>query len=379
MEIKIGLPLSFSEIGQKDNQEDFVFPSPNDVKQTDRIFILCDGMGGHSHGEVASSTVATSLGQYMKWHFPSEGLLTKELFVEGLNYAYGQLNMVDDGSPKKMGTTLTFVGFHKEGCFCAHIGDSRIYIVRPSEKRIIYRSEDHSLVNDLVRSGELTPEEAATYPHKNVITRAMQPNQEKPAKAEMRNITDIKSGDYVFLCCDGILENLSDDKLVDILSNPGLNDVRKLAEIKDVCLGRTKDNFTCYLIPVQSVTGEVVDYKGIQPILSDSQESENDVLDVPQESYSKKNSFLSRRFSFTAPVWVWLSIIIALLLLFFLFAHKSPTRSMKGDQNIESIENTIEQDNQSGLRTDNDGSSSRKSFFQSRKKTNKDNNQQQWN
>lgn len=379
MEIKIGLPLSFSEIGQKDNQEDFVFPSPNDVKQKDRVFILCDGMGGHSHGEVASRTVATALGQYMKWHFPSEGSLTKELFLEGLNYAYGQLNMVDDGSPKKMGTTLTFVAFHADGCFCAHIGDSRIYLVRPSEKRIIYRSEDHSLVNDLIRSGELTPEEAATYPHKNVITRAMQPNQEKPAKAEMRNITDIKSGDYVFLCCDGILENLTDDKLVNILSTPGIDDVRKLAAIKNLCLGRTKDNFTCYLIPVQSVTGEFVDYKATRPVLTDSQESENNALDVPQESHSKKNNLLSRRFSFTAPVWVWLSIIIALLLMFFLIAHKSPTCGMKGDQRIESLENTSEQDVQCGLKTDNSGSSSRKSLYQSRKKTNKYKNQQQWN
>ena len=92
MDIKIGIPLSFSEIGQKDNQEDFVFPSPAEVKQDDRCIILCDGMGGHSHGEIASRTVATALGRYMKNHFPSDGVMTKDAFNEGLDFAYEQLN-----------------------------------------------------------------------------------------------------------------------------------------------------------------------------------------------------------------------------------------------------------------------------------------------
>ena len=256
MEIKIGLPLSFSEIGQKDNQEDYVFPSPEDAGREDRVFILCDGMGGHSHGEVASRTVATTLGRFMKEHFTSGGRMTKELFNEGLKYAYGALNLVDDGAAKKMGTTLTFVCLHEGGCFCAHIGDSRIYIVRPSEGRIIFRSEDHSLVNDLVRAGELTPEEAVSYPRKNVITRAMQPNQERPARAEIHDIEDIQAGDYVFLCCDGILENLSDDKLVVILSGDG-SDEEKINQIKRLCYGNTRDNFTCYLIPVTAVGEDV--------------------------------------------------------------------------------------------------------------------------
>lgn len=316
MDIKIGLPLSFSEIGQKDNQEDFVFPSPDEVTKEDRVFILCDGMGGHSHGEVASRTVAIALGQYMKWHYPSDGVLTKELFNEGLNYAYEQLNLVDDGAPKKMGTTLTFVCFHKDGCFCAHIGDSRIYIVRPSERRIVYRSEDHSLVNDLVRAGELTPEEAASYPHKNVITRAMQPNKEKPAKAEIRNIHDIQSGDYVFQCCDGVLENLTDDKLVGILSNPATNDVQKLAAIKNVCFGKTKDNYTCYLTRILSVTNDDDDMES--STISTKAQSENDKRDAPANlvpSQNKPQSVLSRPFGVKAKGWVWLIGVLVLLLL----------------------------------------------------------------
>ena len=347
MDIKIGLPLSFSEIGQKDNQEDFVFPAPSEVKLDDRVIILCDGMGGHSHGEVASRTVATALGQFMKWHFPSDGVLTKDVFNEGLNYAYEQLNLVDDGAPKKMGTTLTFVCFHKDGCFCAHIGDSRIYIVRPSEKRIVYRSEDHSLVNDLVRAGELTPEEAVSYPHKNVITRAMQPNQEKPAKAEIRNIKDIQPGDFVFQCCDGILENLTDDKLVDILSNPATNDVQKLAAIKNVCFGRTKDNFTCYLTPIKSVTNDVDDYESLT--IPAELESENDDIDASTNLIphpKKSQSALSRPFGIKAKGWVWMIVILVLLLLFILVARSAYKRGQQSKQdNVEQLISPEKQDN----------------------------------
>ena len=336
MEIKIGLPLSFSEIGQKDNQEDFVFPSPSEVKQDDRVFILCDGMGGHSHGEIASRTVATALGQYMKWHFPSDGIMTKEVFNEGLNYAYEQLNLVDDDAPKKMGTTLTFVCFHQDGCFCAHIGDSRIYIVRPSERRIVYRTEDHSLVNDLVRAGELTPEEAAAYPHKNVITRAMQPNQKKPAKAEIHNIQDIQSGDYVFQCCDGVLENLDENTLIDILSTPGTSDVQKLAAIRNVCLGRTKDNFTCYLTPVISVLSKL-------SIEEEAPFQHIDMLEkyngVPPSGKNNVAGILNRTISIRAKGWVWLVAIIALLACCF-FAFKNSSHK-KEKRDTEQIENTI--------------------------------------
>ena len=333
MEIKTGLPLSFSEIGQKDNQEDFVFPSQAEVSKEDRVFILCDGMGGHSHGEVASRTVATALGQYMKWHYPSDGVLTKALFNDGLKYAYQQLNLVDDGAPKKMGTTLTFVCFHKDGCFCAHIGDSRIYIVRPSEKRIVYRSEDHSLVNDLLRAGELTPEEAASYPHKNVITRAMQPNKEKPAKAEIRNIQDIQSGDYVFQCCDGVLENLTDDKLVDILSDPATYDVQKLAAIKNVCFGKTKDNYTCYLTRIMSVTNDVDDAES--STISAKPESEDDKCDAPANlvpSQNKPQSILTRPFGIKAKGWVWLIGIFVLLLLVTLAVRYAYKRGQQSKQ-----------------------------------------------
>lgn len=260
MKIKIRKPLCFSEIGRKDNQEDYLWPDIKAANTASTVFLMCDGIGGQDSGEVASATVATKLGTYLVTHPAEDGIITKSMFEEALNYAYDELDKVDTGAFKKMGTTMTCVALHKSGALVAHIGDSRIYHVRPSlanaEGRtgIIYQSEDHSLVNDLLRAGEITAEEAMNFPQKNVITRAMQPHLERRYKADIYNDNDVLAGDYFFLCCDGVLEQLTNEKLGAILADEALNDEGKLAAIKEICDGKTKDNYTCWLIPVDEVT-----------------------------------------------------------------------------------------------------------------------------
>lgn len=262
MKISIRQPIGFSEIGRKDNQEDCIYPSFENVSTQNRFFVLCDGMGGHENGEIASATVCNALGTYLEHNLPQEGVMTPELFNQALKYAYDELDKQDTGGIRKMGTTMTCVYLHKNGYLVAHIGDSRIYHVRPdstdiANKRlgIIYQSSDHSLVNDLLKAGELTEEEAADFPQKNIITRAMQPNLERRHKADIFSFSDILPGDYFFLCSDGIMEQLTNESLCEILATDA-SDNEKLEMIKQVCHGKTKDNFTCYLIPVCNVEGE---------------------------------------------------------------------------------------------------------------------------
>lgn len=265
MKITIKQPLSFSEIGRKDNQEDFLWPLPNAVTVDDRVFLMCDGMGGHDNGELASKTAATALGKYLTSHPSPDGIVTKAMFEQALAYAYDELDKVDNGAVKKMGTTMTCLVLHRGGALVAHIGDSRVYHIRPSladeqgRSGIIYQSADHSLVNDLLRAGEITEEEAADFPQKNVITRAMQPHLERRYKADILNIDDVQAGDYFFLCCDGVLEQLTNDTLGGILKNQTLDDNAKINAIKKVCDGKTHDNYTCWLIPVLDVQKEVTD------------------------------------------------------------------------------------------------------------------------
>lgn len=265
MRIIIRQPQSFSEIGRKDNQEDFLWPDPATASVRDSVFLMCDGVGGHDNGEVASQTAATALGTYLTRHQPADGRVGKESFNKALAHAYDELDKVDTGSTKKMATTMTCLVLHRGGALVAHIGDSRIYHIRPSladstgRSGIIYQTTDHSLVNDLLRMGEITEDEAADFPQKNVITRAMQPHMERRHKADVYNIDDVQSGDYFFLCSDGVLEQLTNDTLGTILADTTLDDQGKMAAIKAVCDNHTRDNYTCWLIPIDSVTTEPAD------------------------------------------------------------------------------------------------------------------------
>ena len=260
MRYLLSKPQSIQELGQRANQEDTIFPEPDKSTATDRLFIVCDGMGGHESGEVASSTVCQVLSEYILKHTNSDEEFTPEQFNEALNVAYEELDKKDNGAGKKMGTTLALLRFHRSGCLIAHIGDSRIYHVRPSEK-YIFHTRDHSLVNDLYDIGEITQEEMQTSKQKNVITRAMQPNQERRVKADIRNITDIRPGDYFYLCSDGMLEEMEDENLLNILSDTSTTDEEK-REILIKATASNRDNHSAHLIHVLKVIKE----KSEQPL-----------------------------------------------------------------------------------------------------------------
>lgn len=291
MNIYIRQPLGFSEIGRKDNQEDRVYPSFESVTKDQKFFILCDGMGGHDHGEVASTLVSEALGHYFESHIPEDGIVTADMFNEALASAYDALDEADNGEDqKKMGTTMTCLYLHRCGYLVAHIGDSRIYHIRPTASvagkalGVRYQSSDHSLVNDLLKIGELTEEEAVNFPQKNVITRAMQPHLSRRYKADVYSFSDVKAGDYFFLCCDGIIEQLTNQRLCEILGDGKLNDKEKLAAIKAESDGKTKDNYTCWLIPVDKVDaemGDVVDETAVMTIIEDG-ESITETPKIPE-------------------------------------------------------------------------------------------------
>lgn len=249
---------NLQELGQRTSQEDSLFPALGKSTSDDRLFVLCDGMGGHEKGEVASATVCETLSRVIlsAWH-PGE-VLSDELFLQALSAAYDALDAKDNGEERKMGTTLTFLCLHANGATVAHIGDSRIYQLRPASKntsaRIVFRTQDHSLVNDLVKIGEITEEEAKHHPQKNVITRAMQPCQEHRAKADIAHLTDILPGDYFYMCSDGMLEEASDENILNIITKPNATDEQKLEMLRNVT-EENKDNHTAHLIHIDGVEG----------------------------------------------------------------------------------------------------------------------------
>lgn len=295
--IEIRQPLFFSEIGKKDNQEDYVFPT--DATADTRVFILCDGMGGHDNGEVASRIAGITMGEYLSSRHP----VSIDDFKVALSKAYDSLDSIDSYSAKKPGTTMVCLCLNDDDYLVAHIGDSRIYHIRPSlfdpESKyggILYQSADHSLVNDLLKAGELTEEEARNFPQKNIITRALQPHLPKRYPADVYVFNDLQDNDFFFICCDGILEQLSNEKLCEILSKKNTSDSEKLSEIKAICDGNTRDNYTCWLIPIEKVNIEnttklnnvIIAESEDTPLENDSRTSTAAMTDVQAETNQNK-------------------------------------------------------------------------------------------
>ena len=243
------------ELGKRKNQEDSMYPNIGEVGVSSRVFIVCDGMGGHAKGEVASETVCKVLGEATC--NITEEPFTESIFQTALQTAYDALDLKDNGEDeKKMGTTLTFLKLHTEGATIAHIGDSRVYHIRPgsdaSQTQILFQTSDHSLVNDLVKSGDFTPEEAAVSVPKNVITRAIQPNTGQRAVADIHNIANIQAGDFFMLCSDGILEQLSDEGIRHLFSSQTGDCAAKVELLKQLT-AENRDNHTAIIVHITSV------------------------------------------------------------------------------------------------------------------------------
>ncbi len=258
MNIKIYHPLAIHELGQRANQEDCIYPADGEAMEQDRLFILCDGMGGHEHGEVASQSVCQSLSAYLLQHtFEGEGV-SDETLSDALKYANGELDkLAIAGDTRQMGTTLTLLWFHAKGCTAAHIGDSRIYHLRPAAHSLLYKSRDHSLAYDLYQAGELSYEEMKTFPQKNVITRAMIAGDRNHPKPDVVHITDIQPGDYFYICSDGMLEQMEDEELLDIFS-ADIPDEEKRNLLVSATAGN-KDNHSAYMVHIKEVDHDEAD------------------------------------------------------------------------------------------------------------------------
>ncbi len=258
MRIKIYQPLAIHELGKRANQEDSIYPIKGKATENDRLFLLCDGMGGHEHGEVSSQSICKSLSSFLLQHaVASEGLEDK-LLSDALAYAYEELDkLAIVGDSRQMGTTLTLLYFHSNGCTAAHIGDSRIYHLRPSSHTILYKSRDHSLVYDLYQAGELTYEEMKTFPQKNVITRAMIAGDRNHPKPDVIHISDIQPGDYFYICSDGMLEQMEDEELLDVFSANVRDEEKRQMLISET--SDNKDNHSAYIVHIKEVSHDEAD------------------------------------------------------------------------------------------------------------------------
>jgi len=257
-----------NQIGQRPQLEDSIYPKAGSATPADKLFLVCDGVGGESMGEEASRIVSEELPVYFKKNPPPATGLTKTYINDAQQHALNTMRVFAAIHPEaiKMSTTLTMAHLEKDHVTIAWCGDSRIYHLRNGE--VVWKSIDHSLVANLVKQGEITEEQAATHPNRNVITRSLSASG-GASEIELHRIDDIRDNDYLLLCTDGVLEQINEDRLKGILLNDN-DDKEDL--FMTYCKDKTRDNFSLYLLKLGSdkkaaPVGAMGKSKGISPLI----------------------------------------------------------------------------------------------------------------
>ena len=209
------------------------------------LFVVADGMGGAQAGEVASRVaVETFRGGLDDGSDPESSL------VNQVELANSHINELSHQSAEHagMGTTITAVYVGELDVSIAHVGDSRAYCMRDGE--LLRLTDDHSLVDELIRQGKLTPEEAEEHPQRSVITRALGP--EATVEVDVRSFRG-RPDDVYLLCSDGLTTMLGEDELLELLgSHERLRDVGEgLIAAANAAGG--KDNITVVLLRLEEV------------------------------------------------------------------------------------------------------------------------------
>ena len=257
MTIEIYPPLSFSLVGQRANNEDTLFPGVGEATEQSRLFLVCDGMGGADKGELASQFVCEELTRYVDDVEPP--VLDGWHLEQALAQAHRRLYDYLQNNPllSRMGTTVALLQFHGQGVTVAHLGDSRVVQIRAGA--IIFQTRDHKQVNDLVDAGIITTEQARTHPWRNRLTRAAMAENNRPVQEnnwhhapDVVLITDVQPDDYFLLFSDGVLEQVDEYGLEQVLKTD-VADAVKLQLLLQLCEGKTSDNYSGHLIRVRAI------------------------------------------------------------------------------------------------------------------------------
>lgn len=176
------------------------------------LVVVADGMGGHNAGEVASATAISVIeGAYERMRKEPAGRLKEAL--ETANSTIHQKS-VQNLETQGMGTTCTALLLQDGFAYSAHVGDSRIYLIRKDS--IYLMTEDHSAVMQLVKSGELTLKEARHHPDKNVVTRCLGTRPQVEVSSWPERLP-LQPGDHFLLCSDGLYDQVEDDEILAIV------------------------------------------------------------------------------------------------------------------------------------------------------------------
>ncbi|XJS09745.1 Stp1/IreP family PP2C-type Ser/Thr phosphatase [Aerococcaceae bacterium WGS1372] len=210
------------------------------------LFVLCDGVGGHQAGDVASELTTKYLGKEFK---SLDKQLSKEEASQWVDEAIHKVNefiyeeSLKDNQLSGMGTTLVLALIIEEFVLIAHVGDSRAYVFE--ENQLIQKTEDHSLVNELIRSGEITKEEGDFHPQRNVVTQSIGVT---PDVGYELSETQTNSIDGLMLCSDGLTNMVSHEDLVNFFNTESRVDDLAIGLIDAANEAGGRDNITIIIV-----------------------------------------------------------------------------------------------------------------------------------
>jgi PPM family protein phosphatase len=221
MKIRPGIEIAgLTDVGcQRENNEDSYgyWESDDDAvfARLGRLAIVADGMGGHEGGQVASQIAVDAI---QESYANTTSADPQQALITALAEAHGRIQQRarEDGNLKGMGTTCTVFAIVERKLHYAHVGDSRLYLLRNGTLKVL--SRDHSLVARLVETGVIREEDAENHPQKHVLTAALgvadEIDPDKPAQPY-----SLETSDVVLICTDGLWGQLSERELKEILAS----------------------------------------------------------------------------------------------------------------------------------------------------------------
>ena len=241
---------SVTDVGQKRQvNQDYVFASEEPVGNLPNLFVVADGMGGHKAGDFASSFAVQTLLQTIKDDTNRNPVTIIRNAVENANR-----KVLEEAKAHEemtgMGTTMVVVTVVEDYAYVANVGDSRLYLM---EDKILQITKDHSLVQEMVRRGLLTKEDAKTHPDKNIITRAL--GAERTVDIDFFDLK-MEPDSTILMCSDGLSNMVEDSKIEEIILDKTEELPRKGEELlEEANRNGGKDNIAVIL--VEPFTNEV--------------------------------------------------------------------------------------------------------------------------
>jgi PPM family protein phosphatase len=213
-----------------------------------RFFIVADGMGGHAGGEEASRIATAEIQSYLTANWDASEPAAK-LLEQSLWRANEAILQDQQKHPERadMGTTVVVVLFHSpDSPWCAHVGDSRLYRLRESQLEQV--TEDHTWVSRAIKIGDITQDEARTHPFRHVLSRCL--GREDLHQVDVQPL-DVKNGDRLLLCSDGLTEELEDHKIAGYLQNTPSIDKAALSLVEAAKEQGGHDNITVVIVTLE--------------------------------------------------------------------------------------------------------------------------------